>query len=311
MYVVQQAKWKPFRLALLIGMALAIVQCTVLPTREPASKEAAPQPEALDEAPDTVANPSFFQQNWPDDAIPVAKINGITIPPGYPIEVAVSEGLQTVEEFAAVHNALAVLNGGFFDPSNAQTTSFVTSNGLLVADPRENQRLVDNPDLATYMEQILNRSEFRRYQCVDGIRYDITVHNAALPPDCRLHSALGAGPQLLPNDTSQAEGFTDYANGELMRDALGSQRRNARSAVGVKQDGTVVWVMVAQVNESGGMTLAELADYMTRLAMQKVLNLDGGSSASLYLAPQLRKERTTQPNSSLRPVKSVFLLPSF
>ncbi|MEM9807679.1 MAG: phosphodiester glycosidase family protein [Cyanobacteria bacterium P01_D01_bin.56] len=169
---------------------------------------------------------------------------------------------------------------------------------------------MDNPDLSTYIEQILNRSEFRRYQCVNGIRYDITVHNAALPADCKVHSALGAGPQLLPDDTSQAEGFTDYANGELIRDAIGSQRRNARSAIGVKQDGTVVWVMVAQVNESGGMTLAELAEYMTSLAIQKALNLDGGSSASLYLAPQLLQGRTTQTNSSLRPVKSVLLLPS-
>ncbi|MEM9807680.1 MAG: hypothetical protein AAF959_20640 [Cyanobacteria bacterium P01_D01_bin.56] len=110
---------------------MAIAQCASPSPPEPTQKESVTQPEALENA----ANPSFFQQTWPDDATPVAQVYGVTIPPSYPIKVAVSEGLQTVDEFASEHNALAVLNGGFFDPNNAQTTSFVTSNGSLVADP--------------------------------------------------------------------------------------------------------------------------------------------------------------------------------
>ncbi|MEM9978370.1 MAG: phosphodiester glycosidase family protein [Cyanobacteria bacterium P01_D01_bin.2] len=252
-------------------------------------------------------------QSWSDSS--ATQVYVVTIPPGYPVEVAVSDRLKTVDAFAADTGSLAVLNGGFFDPNNGQTTSFITVDGFLVADPRDNQRLVDNPDLAPYIDQILNRSEFRRYDCADGINYDITVHSHPIPSGCRLHSALGAGPQLLP-DTSQLEGFTDYANGTLIRDAIGSQQRNARSAIGIKADGSLLWVMVAQVNPAGGMTLAELANVMVAAGAHSALNLDGGGSSSLHVAgldgalTQTYYGRLDQSGNTIRrPVKSVLRVP--
>lgn len=285
------------KLMVWVGMALTMTQCTAKPT--PQIHAAQPQP----------AGPTFAEYGWPHDGAPVAQLHLLTIPPSYPINIALSDPLKTVAEFAAEQDAWAVLNGGFFDPNNTQTTSFVTRAGTLVADPRENLRLVNNPDLAIYMAQILNRSEFRRYDCPGGIRYDITVHDA--PPDCTIHSALGAGPQLLPMDTSQAEGFTDYVDGVLVRDAIGSQRRNARSAIGIKADGTVIWLMVGQVTSTGGMTLAELADLMATLGVQKALNLDGGSSSSMYLADAgqgFYGRLTGAGDAIVRPVKSVLWL---
>ncbi|MGD1855649.1 MAG: phosphodiester glycosidase family protein [Leptolyngbyaceae cyanobacterium] len=262
-----------------------------------------------------ISPPVLTIQNWPSDEAAIARIHIVAIPAGYPVEVAVSDGLKTVDDFAAETNALAVLNGGFFDPNNAQTTSFITVNGSVVADPRDNQRLVDNPDLSVYMDQILNRSEFRRYDCADDVRYDIAFHREPVPDGCSLHSSLGAGPQLLPDDTSQQEGFTGYADGVLVRDAIGSQRPNARSAIGIKHDGTLVWMMVAQTEPSGGLTLAELAEFMAGLGIQKALNLDGGSSSSLYtdLAGDAQSQvyygRLDQAGQSVqRPVKSVLLL---
>ncbi|ESA36729.1 periplasmic protein [Leptolyngbya sp. Heron Island J] len=301
----QRAKqWGPdFKVLVGLGLAYSLTQCAAPPAPVATPQKLAAMPQ-----------PVLTIQGWPDNNAPVAQVHVVTIPPNYPIEVAVSGQLKTVEEFAADTGAMAVLNGGFFDPANGQTTSFVTVNGALVADPRDNNRLMDNPDLTVYMEQILNRSEFRRYRCGDDIRYDITFHNAPLPANCKLHSALGAGPQLLP-DTAQTEGFIDFADGSLMRDAIGSQQRNARSAIGMRSDGTLVWVMVSQTKPDGGMTLAELAELMTTLNVQKALNLDGGSSSSLAwsaldgLADSYygRLDPIGQPIK--RPVKSVLLLP--
>ncbi len=299
---------KPLTLMCLlcVGMVASLTQCAVAP--EPKSP--------AEQIPSEPPQPVFTTQNWPNDDAPRAYVYVVTIPPGYSVEVAVSEELKTVEDFAADTGALAVLNGGFFDPSNGQTTSFVKVNGALVADPRENRRLMDNPDLVPYIGQILNRSEFRRYDCRDRIRYDITFHNESVPDGCTLQSALGAGPQLLPNDTSQAEGFTDYVDDVLIRDAIGSQQRNARSAIGIKSDGTLVWLMVAQTDPANGMTLAELAEFMTTLDIYKALNLDGGSSSSLYAAgvasdsqPQTYYGRLNQSGQSIqRPVKSVLFI---
>lgn len=302
-----------WKLISLTGLGISLAQCGVTSTPSV-------QPEKSDVAALSKPRPMLVVQDWPDsgesNSEPLALINVVTIPANYPIEIAVSDDLKTVEEFAIETKALAVLNGGFFDPNNGRTTSFVTINGVLEADPRNNRRLVDNPELADYMEQILNRSEFRRYICGDGIRYDITMQNAPLPENCKLHSALGAGPQLLPEDTSQQEGFIAYSNDTLIRDALGSQQPNARSAIGIKQDGSLVWVMVAQRQSNGGMTMAELADFMKALGVTKALNLDGGSSSSLYFDQQLingldhgslQSSQTALSNqlSPLRPVKSV------
>ena len=298
------------KLSLYMGLALILTQCATT-SSERASPESAvtPSPEL------TIADPTLTIQNWPSDETPIARVHRVTIPANYPMEVAISDDLKTVETFAAETGATAVINGGFFDPNNAQTTSFVTIDGTLVADPQDNRRLMNNLDLTPYLEQILNRSEFRRYTCGGEIRYDLTLHSASIPNGCSLHSALGAGPQLLPEDTSQIEGFTDYADGALIRDAIGSQQRNARSAIGMMQDGTLIWVMVAQVQSSGGMTLAELATFMTSLKIQKVLNLDGGSSASLQtnlledgLSQAYYGRLDSNGQQIRRPVKSVLLI---
>ncbi|MEM1255910.1 MAG: phosphodiester glycosidase family protein [Cyanobacteria bacterium P01_H01_bin.21] len=292
-----------------MGLALLLTQCAVSsePTLVPQESAVTPSPEL------PIADPTFKIQNWPSDETPVARVHVVTIPASLSLEIAITDDLKTVETFAVETEAMAVINGGFFDPNNAQTTSFITVNGALVANPQDNRRLIDNPVLTPYLDQILNRSEFRRYTCGEAVRYDITRHSEPVPSGCTLHSALGAGPQLLPEDTSQQEGFTDYADDNLIRDAIGSQQRNARSAIGIAQDGTVVWVMVAQAQPLGGMTLTELATFMTTLGIQQALNLDGGSSASLYFA--LTKESQTyfgrldnngQPIR--RPVKSVLLI---
>jgi exopolysaccharide biosynthesis protein len=57
--------------------------------------------------------------------------------------------------------------------------------------------------------------------------------------------------------------------------------------VGITRDGSIVLVMVAQKpknpTQSGmSLPLPALADFMKSLGAQKAMNLDGGSSSSLY-----------------------------
>lgn len=235
----------------------------------------------------------------------------VTIPPnGYAIRPFVAETVLTVEQVAKQTKAIAVINAGFFDPVNQKTTSTVVINGREVANPKDNERLVNNPKLSGYLGAILNRSEFRVYQCGTQVKYGIGFRSEPIPSDCRLSQSVGGGPQLLPKNTAQQEGFTDYAKGELIRDAIGSKQPNARTAIGLKPDGSVVWVMVAQTKvERSGMTLDELADLMKRLGATSALNLDGGTSSSLYaqgVATYGKRDEAGQPIK--RSVKSVLLL---
>jgi Phosphodiester glycosidase len=207
----------------------------------------------------------------------------IPVSEGYFITPALSQKLNTIEEFARDNQGnIAIFNAGFFDPANQKSTSYTYIQRKLVADPKQNDRLVNNPNLKPYLSKIFNRSEFRRYLCGQSPRYDIIQHNAPSPVGCQLIDAMGGGPQLLPVTTSEAEGFVDHTNG---RDPLGSTRPNARTAMGIKADGSIILVMIAQKPDNptnSGMSLSELADLMKTLGAEKAMNLDGGSSSSFY-----------------------------
>ena len=220
-----------------------------------------------------------------------------------------SDKVNTVEEFAQKHRAVAIFNAGFFDPANQKSTSYAVIQGKLVANPKENERLVNNPKLRPYLGQIFNRTEFRRYLCGQTVRYSITLHSESPPAGCQLVDAIGAGPRLLPELTLVQEGFVDNANG---RDALGSKQPNARTAVGITHDGSIILVMVAQKPSAGansGISLPALADFMKTLGVQKAMNLDGGSSSSLYYKGKTFYGKVDlEGNPIKRPVKSVLLV---
>jgi hypothetical protein len=240
-------------------------------------------------------------------------IHTVTIPhdSNYLVSPIISGDLQPISDFVAdkQDHILAGINGGYFDPVNQKTTSFIVERSQIVADPRFNERLVENPDLKQYLRKILNRTEFRRYNCGEVTQYDIQLHAAPIPHDCTLLDSLGGGPGLLPQDTSVAEGFTAYQQGSKIRDAIGNDSLNARSAVGITQNGDVILAMVAQLPEkplNSGVSIPQLGSIMADLGAVKAMNLDGGSSASLYYDSQAIYGRVDQEGKEImRPIKSV------
>ena len=242
-------------------------------------------------------------------------IHAVTIPHdgNYRVEPVITGDLQPISDFVE-DNTLAAINGGYFDPVNQKTTSFMVERSQIVADPRFNERLVDNPDLKPYLRKIFNRAEFRRYSCEKVIRYDIQLHSAPIPNDCTLIASLGGGPGLLPKNSSVAEGFVAYQNGEKIRDAIGFDSLNARSAIGITKEGNVILVMVAQDPNkplNSGIPLPELAAEMSGLRAVKAMNLDGGSSASLYYGDRTIFGRVDREGKRIiRPIKSALIVTS-
>jgi hypothetical protein len=227
---------------------------------------------------------------------------------------SVADYLMSLTEFKATEvgaDAIAIINAGFFDPVNQQTTSYITITGELVADPRNNTRLMDNPDLIPYMDQILNRSEFRHYICGNESQYAIANHTEPTPSGCRLEHAIGAGPRLLPTLELESEGFRAEVAGEIIRDAIGSDRPNARSAIGITADGTIILAMAAQIpnQPASGMTLPELNEALAELGIIEALNLDGGSSSGLFVQGRVYYGRFDEAERPIeRSLKSVWLV---
>lgn len=290
--------------------------CALSPAAKPPAKpmDATLSPDAIAKpatAPELVTASRLTYQSY---ALPTSEVHVVTVPPGSgQIQAAVASSLTPLSAFAEAEGAIAAINAGFFDPQNGLTTSYVTIAGAVVADPQQNDRLVQNPDLQTYLPAILNRSEFRVYDCAGAVQYDITWHENAAPPGCQIAAAVGAGPKLLPALTGYEEGFfADDQAGVRVRDALGSQAANARSAIGLKADGTVVLAIAAQVPQTEaptGLSLAEMADFLQSLGVQQALNLDGGSSSGLYIHGQSHFGRLDEAGHPLeRPIKSILLV---
>lgn len=248
----------------------------------------------------------YIERNLPQG---IAHILWIPANKQFLVTPALSTKVRTVEEFAKKHRAIAIFNAGFFDPVNQKSTSYIVVGGQLVADPKDNERLVNNPKLKPYLNLIFNRSEFRRYLCGQTTRYSIALHNESPPADCHTVDAIGAGPRLLPQITSMQEGFVNNA---LERDTLGSKQPNARTAFGITYDGSIILVMVAQKPSqpnNSGISLPQLADLMKSLGASEAMNLDGGSSSSLYLPEETFYGKVDQQGNPIkRPVKSVLLV---
>jgi hypothetical protein len=246
--------------------------------------------------------------------LPQSVVHTLLIPVGQRLVVvpAIAPSANTIEEFAVEHGAIAAINGGFFNPENLKSTSYVVLNGEQVADPQDDELLVSNPQLIPYLDKIFNRTELRQYRCGQTVRYNISLHEQAVPPNCELLNALGGGPRLLPELTSVQEGFWHIVDGEVRRDPLGIERPNARSAVGITREGDIILAMVAQQTEASansGMTLLELADFLKNLGAEQAMNLDGGGSASFYFDGETVYGKVDEGGDRVvRSVKSVLLV---
>jgi hypothetical protein len=110
----------------------------------------------------------------------------------------------------------------------------------------------------------------------------VQLESETLPTDfARYSQIMGAGPLLVQNRQIVLD-----AKAEKFSDAF-IQERAVRSVIGTNGEGTL---MIATVhNRVGGVgpTLSETAQLMQQMGAIDALNLDGGSSTTLYLGGQI------------------------
>jgi hypothetical protein len=281
-------------IGILIGLSLSIVFAlhSSLPSAQVPIPISNPMPQTI----------QYESRLLPHSVVYIVKI---PLQNQFEVRPVLSDTTETIKQFAQREGAISAINGGYFDPQNQRSTSYLVLKGQVVADPQENDRLMENPTLKLYLDRILNRSEFRHYQCEQTSRYKFARHHDPIPTGCQLESSLGGGPRLLPKLTDEEEAFTDSKNG---RDPIGIHQRNARSAIGLT-DTTIIWIMVAQTKPADGMSLTELADLMKSLGVKTAMNLDGGSSAALYYQGKTVNGKVDETGDRVqRSIKSVLIV---
>lgn len=110
----------------------------------------------------------------------------------------------------------------------------------------------------------------------------VSLQTQTLPADFSTYPQIAAaGPLLVKNRqvvlNASAEGFSEsFANQAAVRSAIGLSDRNT------------LFLVTAHSSPGGrGPTLSEMAQIMLQLGSASALNLDGGSSSSLYLSGRL------------------------
>lgn len=138
-------------------------------------------------------------------------------------------------------------------------------------------------------------------RCGDRLEVLITLIplDAEFEPKAMLW-AIGGGPRLLRDGKisieCEREGFSPSFR----------QTKHPRTAVGLRDD-ALIWVVVdgRQPGYSEGMSLDELAEFLSNAGCKDALNLDGGGSSTLFV----RGEVVNQPSDGReRPIANALLL---
>jgi hypothetical protein len=206
---------------------------------------------------------------------------------------------NTVSGTVREQQALVGINGGFFNLSNSESTSYVVIDGKDQCDPKQNKALVENPNLGPYLDTIFDRSEFRILEDENGKRKAcIASHKEPVPNGWTLVHSLQAGPRLLPKLAASEEAFVRKSTDGKLFDSVGVTKQAARTAIGITRNNHVLLLTVANKKQdefSSGVTLEELAKMLRELGCNQALNCDGGTSTTMVIAQGDSREEAHYP----------------
>lgn len=172
-------------------------------------------------------------------------------------------------EIAADHGAILAINGDF---CGARTTGYVIRNGIVYRDTGDASTDV----LCIYADghfEITNAGET----------------TAQALADAGVWQAFSFGPALVQ------DGAVTVSEDEEVGHAMAS---NPRTAIGIIDDLHYVLVVSdGRTEESAGLTLRQLAEFMQGLGVTTAYNLDGGGSSTMYWNGQVINNPTTSGRS--------------
>lgn len=171
--------------------------------------------------------------------------------------------LKTTETFGKELNAIAAINGTFFDIKNGGSVDYIKVNGNVVNENRldKNNKRARHQQAAVVIEN--GSLSIKKWDGTDNWEQSFTAKDV-----------MSSGPLLMYNQQPEELDTTAF-----------TKLRHPRSAVGVKADGKVILLTVdGRQENSAGMSLPELTKLMKWLGCVSAINLDGGGSTTLWIS---------------------------
>jgi exopolysaccharide biosynthesis protein len=173
---------------------------------------------------------------------------------GYEVKI-----LKPVADFAAESNAIAAINGGFFDVKNGGSVDLIKIDGIGLAPNRINGNRVDHQKGALLFNNgTLSIAKW------DGS----SDWENKLPGDIMV-----AGPMLMYHNVMEP---LDTASAFI-------KTRNPRTGVAVTRNRILLITIDGRNENAAGVTIVEMAKIVKWLNAQDGINVDGGGSTTMWV----------------------------
>lgn len=183
---------------------------------------------------------------------------------------------EKTSDMAADNNAILAINGDYY---GAQESGYVLRNGIQYRDTSAGRE-----DLVIYADgtmDIINEDEVSAQSLLDAGAQQI----------------LSFGPALIKDGQIAVDENTEVGK------AMAS---NPRTAIGWISDNHIVFVVSdGRTDESEGLSLYELAQFMQSLGCTMAYNLDGGGSSTMVFQGQVINNPTTNGTIKERKVSDI------
>ncbi|WP_460687353.1 phosphodiester glycosidase family protein [Niabella aquatica] len=173
-----------------------------------------------------------------------------------------AQTLFKTSDFAKRSNALAAINGNFFDMKNGGAVDFTKVNGTVVNMNRKEKD--EKPDFHQKAAVVIDKGKLNIRKWDGLVNWEEWLNE----PDVMLN-----GPLLLLNGQD-----------EQLDSGSFNVNRHPRTAVGITENGSVIMLVVdGRSPNSAGMNLFELTRIMRWLGCISAINFDGGGSSALWV----------------------------
>ncbi len=174
---------------------------------------------------------------------------------------------KTTSTFGKELNAIAAINGTFFDVANGGSVDFIKMDGVVIKPNvlDKNGMRVKHQKAAVVIDN--GKLGIKAWDNSPNWEYNLPEKNVML-----------SGPLLISNYQLEKLDTTAF-----------TRLRHPRTAIGIKPNGNIILLTVDGRSEnSAGMSLHELASLMLWLGCKSAINLDGGGSTTLWVSSSTR-----------------------
>jgi exopolysaccharide biosynthesis protein len=170
---------------------------------------------------------------------------------------------KTTSTFGVSNQAIAAINGTFFDVANGGSVDFVKINDTVV----KTNRLTKNGERAVHQKAAIviagGALALKKWDGSSTWETNLTEPNVML-----------SGPLLVYEKQIEKLDTGSFTTA-----------RHPRSAIGIKPNGNIILLTVdGRQENAAGMSLPELTKLMRWLGCTSAINLDGGGSTTLWVA---------------------------